>query len=160
MGPPGNPQPARACSKAANGPSLGLRPAAPGRKHQLPTDREPKGSRWAGGLVGRWSHIPRPPGWAGSEAPVLTGATRGNPSILYACNIQLSSRLVRSPASVGINADPPQDQVPRQGAGRVVGQTQGSGLPPELQEPWVSPSLDIAGPAQVPDFIEGPATGR
>lgn len=82
---------------------------------------------------------PKARGWAGSEAPVLTGATRGNPSILHACNIQLSSRLVRSPASVGINADPPQDQVPRRGGWTVVGQTQGSGLPPELQEPWVSP---------------------
>lgn len=61
---------------------------------------------------------PKAPGWAGSEPPVLTGATRGNPSILHACNIQLSSRLVRSPASVEINVDPPQDQVPRRGAGR------------------------------------------
>lgn len=60
---------------------------------------------------------PKAPGWAGSEPPVLTGATRGNPSILHACNIQLSSRLVRSPASVEINVDPPQDQVPR-GAGQ------------------------------------------
>lgn len=49
---------------------------------------------------------PRAQGRAGSEAPVLTGGTRGNPSILHACNIQLSSKLVRSPASVGISADP------------------------------------------------------
>lgn len=91
---------------------------APGLQggNQLPTDRGRQAAGWrAGG--GR----PRAVGWAGGGVPILTGGTRGNPSILHACNIQPSSEPVRSPASVGASAEP-------LGMGRPVGGVWGGGL--------------------------------
>ena len=131
--------PGRACSKEADGPLAWVSgPGAPGRKHQLPTDRGRQAAGWrAGG--GR----PRAAGWAGGGVPILTGGTRGNPSILHACNIQPSSEPVRSPASVGASAEPLGMGRPVGGCWRggwtASGRVQGSGLPLELQEPWVSP---------------------
>lgn len=87
---------------------------------------------------GQAGRRPRATGWAGGGVPVLTGGTRGNPSILHACNIQPGSESVRSPASVGANAEPLRMGCPV-GGWTVVGRVQGSGLPPELQEPCVSP---------------------
>ena len=116
MGPALSP-PGRACSEEADGPLAWVSgPGAPGRKHQLPTDRGRQAAGWrAGG--GR----PRAVGWAGGGVPILTGGTRGNPSILHACNIQPSSKPVRSPASVGASAEP-------LGMGRPVGGVWGGGL--------------------------------
>lgn len=87
-------------------PLLCLRPGAPGRKHQLPTDSKPAEQPvgwWAAGQAGG---CPRASGWANGGVPVLTGGTRGNPSMLHACNIQPSSEPVGSPASVGASAEP------------------------------------------------------
>lgn len=136
VGPALSPPGAR--SKKLMAPLLGLRPGAPGRKHQLPTDSEP--GRAAGWSVAWWAADSRlrAAGLASRGVPVLTGGTRGNPSILHACNIQPSSEPVRSPASVGASAEPLRMGRPVRGR-TDSGRAQGSGLPPELQEPWVSP---------------------
>lgn len=99
-----------------------------GGNTNFPLIGSPGGQRVGWWVSGQMVTHPKALGWAGNEAPVLTGATRGNPSILHACNIQLSSRLVRSTASVGISVDPPQDQVPRRGG--LDGRGSDAGLRP------------------------------
>lgn len=118
------------CSRETGDPWLGLRQSkARGRKHDFPLIvSEPRGQqRLSEALAGR-----------SGGAPVLTGGTRGNPSILHACNIQPRYQSVGSPTSVGASAEPLGMGCPV--GGRMdSGRAQGSGLPPELWEPWVSP---------------------
>lgn len=104
----GPPSAARACSEEANGPCRVSGQELQGGNTSFPQI----GSRGAAGrLLGCWAAGQadgrlRAAGQDRRGAPVLTGGTRGNPSILHACNIQPSSEPVRSPASVGASAEP------------------------------------------------------
>lgn len=115
-------------------PWLVLRPELQGGNTNFPLIASLEGSLRAGGLAGEH---PRATGWAGGGAPVLTGGTRGNPSILHACNIQPSSGPVQSPASVGASAEPLGMGSPVRGWTDSAGA--GLGPAPELQAACVSP---------------------
>lgn len=111
-------------------PWLVLRPELQGGNTNFPLIASLEGSLRAGGPAGG---RPRATGWAGGGAPVLTGGTRGNPSILHACNIQPSSGPVRSPASVGASAEPLGMGSPVRGW--TDSRAQGLGLPLSYRRP-------------------------